>query len=277
MKGGWAMAEVTTKRIAEIRAQIEGAWEFREATISEDMDLLVREAIALLTSGAIRAAERVAPGQWVANEWVKKAILLMFKIRPSRAIEAGALHFFDKVSVQGEWQAKGARVVPPATVREGAHIERGAVLMPCFVNIGARVGAGTMIDTWSTVGSCAQVGANCHISGGVGIGGVLEPLQATPVIIEDNCFVGARSEVAEGVIVEEGAVLAMGCYVSASTRLYDATQGKELPRGRIPARAVVVPGGLPSADGTHSTYALIIKKYRDPRTDAKMALNEVLR
>ncbi|MCC5874783.1 MAG: 2,3,4,5-tetrahydropyridine-2,6-dicarboxylate N-succinyltransferase, partial [Candidatus Sumerlaeia bacterium] len=178
---------------------------------------------------------------------------------------------------QGGWAEKGCRVVPPATVRQGAHIAPAAILMPSYVNIGAWVGPGTMIDTWSTVGSCAQVGANCHISGGVGIGGVLEPLQATPVVIEDNCFIGARGEVAEGVIVREGAVLAMGCYVSASTKIYDAVAGRLLNRGEIPSRAVVVPGALPSSDGTHSTYALIIKKYRDEKTDAKTALNETLR
>jgi 2,3,4,5-tetrahydropyridine-2-carboxylate N-succinyltransferase len=208
---------------------------------------------------------------------VKKAILPHFRVSMVRPMEAGVLHFFDKVDVQGDWQRKNVRVFPPAVVRAGAHVQPGCVLMQCFVNIGAWIGSGTMIDTWSTVGSCAQVGANCHISGGVGIGGVLEPIQAAPVIIEDNCFIGARSEVAEGARIGEGAVLAMGCYLAASTRIYDAVNGGNIYRGEVPARAVVVPGALPSADGTHSTYALIIKKYRDSQTDAKTALNDILR
>lgn len=237
----------------------------------------VDKALDLLTSGEARAAERGSDGLWHAQEWVKKSILLHFKLSDNHPMEAGALHFFDKVDVQGDWSAKGVRVVPPATVRRGAHLEKGVILMPSYVNIGAYVGSGTMIDTWATVGSCAQIGSGCHISGGVGIGGVLEPLQATPVIIEDNCFVGARCEVAEGVIVRESAVLAMGCYIGKSTRIYDATRGSEIERGEIPARAVVVPGALPSKDGSHSTYALIIKKYRDAGTDAKTALNDILR
>jgi 2,3,4,5-tetrahydropyridine-2-carboxylate N-succinyltransferase len=264
--------------VLNLKATIDRIWaDQQQATISDDDHAAVRETLEQLTTGEIRAAERQPDGTWIANEWVKKAILLHFRLTHPRPMEAGALHFFDKVPVQGNWGGKAVRVVPPATVRHGAHVAKGAVLMPCYINIGAYVGSGTMIDTWSTVGSCAQVGANCHISGGVGIGGVLEPLQATPVIIEDNVFVGARGEVAEGVIVREGAVLAMGCYVSASTRIYDATQGGKLYRGEIPARAVVVPGSLPSADGTHSTYALIIKKYRDAQTDAKTALNDMLR
>ncbi len=261
----------------ELRKQIEVSWESRGETVSESADQAVKTALQLLTEGTIRAASKENGSDWVAHEWVKKAVLLSFSFRQSKPMEAGSLHFFDKVDVQGDWQNKGARVVPPATVRHGAHIAAGTILMPSYVNIGAYVDSGTMIDTWATVGSCAQIGKNCHISGGVGIGGVLEPLQATPVIIEDNCFVGARSEIAEGVIVREGAVLAMGCYVSASTRIYDATQGKQLERGEIPSRAVVVPGALPSEDGTHSTYALIIKKYRDEKTDAKTALNDILR
>lgn len=261
----------------ELRKRIEGAWNLAETTFSEEIHETVNEALRLLTAGTIRAAEKQPDGAWRANEWVKKAILLHFRLTVMRPMEAGVLHFHDKLAVQGDWPKKNVRVVPPATVRHGAHIAPGAILMPCYVNIGAYVGGGTMIDTWSTVGSCAQVGANCHISGGVGIGGVLEPLQASPVVIEDNCFIGARSEVAEGAIVREGAVLAMGCYLGASTRLYDATQGKLIPSGEVPPRAVVVPGALPSSDGTHSTYALIIKKFRDARTDAKTALNEVLR
>lgn len=262
---------------SSLESIIEAVWADSNSMPEAGARTAVASVLAGLTDGSLRAASRGDDGSWTAHEWVKKAILLHFRFSNMRPMEAGALHFFDKVDVQGDWAAKGCRVVPPATVRHGAHIAKGAVLMPCYVNIGARVGSGTMIDTWSTVGSCAQVGENCHVSGGVGIGGVLEPLQATPVIIEDNCFLGARGEVAEGVIVREGAVLAMGCYVSASTKIYDATVGKELPRGEIPSRAVVVPGALPSADGSHSTYALIIKKYRDARTDAKTALNEILR
>lgn len=263
--------------ISTLEQTIEAYWADSQSLPEAEARKAVTAVLDGLTAGTLRAASRQEDGTWTAHEWVKKGILLNFRFSEMAPMEAGELHFFDKVPVQGDWAVKGCRVVPPATVRHGAHIAKGAVLMPCYVNIGARVGSGTMIDTWSTVGSCAQVGENCHVSGGVGIGGVLEPLQATPVIIEDNCFLGARGEVAEGVIVREGAVLAMGCYVSASTKLYDATVGKELPRGEIPPRAVVVPGALPSADGTHSTYALIIKKYRDARTDAKTALNEILR
>ncbi len=262
----------------ELRRRIERAWEEREASAPGSEALgAVRETLAQLTAGTVRAATPSAGGQWEVHEWVKKAILLHFRHSDMKPMESGALHFFDKVEVQSDWTGKGARVVPPATVRHGAHVAPGTVLMPCFVNIGAWVGPGTMVDTWATVGSCAQVGARCHISGGVGIGGVLEPLQAAPVIVEDGCFIGARSEVAEGVLVREGAVLAMGCYVGASTKIYDATRGEEIPRGEIPPRAVVVPGTLPARDGTHATYALIIKKYRDERTDARTALNDILR
>lgn len=263
--------------LESLEATINAAWDNDALVGEESTRLAVADTLAALTAGKVRAATRREDGQWTAHEWVKKAILLHFRLSGMRDMDAGVLHFHDKVDIQGGWADKGCRVVPPATVRHGAHIAPGAILMPSYVNIGAWVGPGTMIDTWSTVGSCAQIGANCHISGGVGIGGVLEPLQATPVIIEDNCFIGARGEVAEGVIVREGAVLAMGCYVSASTRIYDATTGKSLDRGEIPSRAVVVPGALPSSDGTHSTYALIIKKYRDERTDAKTALNDILR
>lgn len=258
-----------------LQPTIEAAWDKRDAGLSADLAPLLESVLDQLEAGTLRAADPA--NGWSANEWVKKAILLCFRIRGMEPMDAGCLHFHDKLPIQGGWGEKGVRVVPPATVRRGAHIARGAILMPSYVNIGAHVGAGTMIDTWSTVGSCAQIGARCHISGGVGIGGVLEPLQAKPVVIEDDCFIGARSEVAEGVIVGSGAVLAMGCYVGSSTRVYDATKGEELPRGTIPPRAVVVPGGMPSADGTHSSYALIIKKYRDAKTDAKTALNEVLR
>jgi 2,3,4,5-tetrahydropyridine-2-carboxylate N-succinyltransferase len=269
--------QIRTEQQESLEGEIEGLWARRDGQLPASAKELVGEALELLTRGAIRAAAPDSEGNWVANQWVKKAILLHFRLTPSRHIAAGELSFFDKVETRGGWEESGVRVVPPATVRHGAYVAPGAILMPSFVNIGAWVGEGTMIDTWSTVGSCAQVGANCHISGGVGIGGVLEPLQAAPVVIEDNCFIGARCEVAEGVCVRKGAVLAMGCYLGASTKIYDAVHGGRILRGEVPPGAVVVPGSLPSADGTHSTYALIIKKYRDERTDAKTALNEILR
>lgn len=237
----------------------------------------VREVLDRLAAGTLRVAEPDGDGGWRVHAWIKEAILLHFRLTPSRTMEAGIFEYFDKVAVQGGWREGGPRVVPAAVVREGTHVAPGVVLMPCFVNIGAHIGPRTMIDTWATVGSCAQIGADCHISGGVGIGGVLEPVQATPVIVEDNVFIGARSEVAEGCIVREGAVLAMGCYLGRSTPIFDATAGERLPGGEIPARAVVVPGSLPSRDGSHHTYALIVKKTRDASTDARTALNEVLR
>ena len=260
----------------QLRERIEQAFEEPAQVADERLRDDVGEVLDLLTEGRIRAASK-ENGAWVVHEWVKKAILLHFRMHYMMPMEAGVLHFFDKVPVQGNWEGKGARVVPPATVRHGAHVAKGTILMPSYVNIGAYVGGGTMVDTWATIGSCAQVGENCHISGGVGIGGVLEPLQAAPVIVEDNCFVGARCEIAEGVRVAEGAVLAMGCYIGASTKIYDAVGGGKILHGEVPAGAVVVPGALPSKDGTHSTYAVIIKKYRDERTDAKTALNEILR
>lgn len=255
------------------------AWDHRtDAAAIEAATPAVGAVIRALGLGQLRVADPPATpeGSWSVNEWVKKAILLHFRQSPMRRIEAGELAFWDKVDVVHDWETRGVRVVPGAVVREGAHIEPGAILMPCFVNIGARVGAGTMIDTWSTVGSCAQIGRDCHISGGVGIGGVLEPPQAAPVVIEDNVFIGARSEVAEGVRVREGCVLAMGCYLGASTRIFNAMTGKVI-EGELPPRSVVVPGALPSRDGSHQTYALIIKKWRDDKTDARTALNDVLR
>ncbi len=254
---------------------IEAAWENPGAAGESEIRRAVAETLAALESGRIRVSEKNG-AEWVVNEWVKKAILLHFKHSSMQPMEAGVLHFFDKVDVQGGWKNSGPRVVPPATVRAGAYVSPGAVLMPSYINIGAYVDEGTMIDTWSTVGSCAQIGRNCHISGGVGIGGVLEPMQATPVIIEDGVFIGARSEVAEGCIVREGAVLAMGCYLGKSTKIHNAITGETM-FGEIPPRAVVVPGALPSRDGTHHTYALIMKKIRDEKTDARTALNEILR
>ena len=258
----------------DIADQINALWE--QDSLGDADVKVIDEAIALLDRGEVRVAEK-RKGEWVVNEWTKKAVLLYFRTHESEEMTAGPAEWFDKVPLKSGWRAAGVRSVPTAVARHGSFVERGAVLMPCFINIGARVGAGTMIDTWSTVGSCAQVGADCHISGGVGLGGVLEPLQASPVIIEDNVFIGARSEVAEGVIVEEGAVLAMGSFVAASTKIYSVPEDRVLEPGRIPARSVCVPGSLVSRDGSHSTYALIIKKQRDERTDARTALNALLR
>ncbi len=236
----------------------------------------------LLDSGAARVAEKGADGQWHVNEWLKKAVLLSFRLNDNVPIPSGYTQFYDKVGLKyaqhdaEQFRAEGVRVVPPAVVRRGAYIARNVVLMPSYVNIGAYVGEGTMVDTWATVGSCAQIGRNVHLSGGVGIGGVLEPLQANPTIIEDGCFIGARSEVVEGVVVEEGAVLSMGVYVGQSTRIYDREQDKIL-YGRIPAGAVVVPGSLPAANGKYGLYAAVIVKRVDAQTRAKVGINELLR
>jgi 2,3,4,5-tetrahydropyridine-2-carboxylate N-succinyltransferase len=259
--------------IHKLAARVDQIWAGEEAADAREV---VKQALDLLDSGAIRVAEKVG-GEWTVNEWVKKAVLLHFRYSDNREMTAGPIEWFDKVALKTNWREAKVRSVPTAIARYGSFIEEGAVLMPCYINIGARVGAGTMIDTWSTVGSCAQVGKNCHISGGVGIGGVLEPLQASPVIIEDDVFFGARGEAAEGVVIEEGAVLAMGCYVAGSTKIYSVPEGRELPPGRIPARSVCVPGALASRDGSHQTYAIIIKKYRDERTDARTALTSILR
>lgn len=263
----------TEMDLQTLAARVDSLWAGEDAADARDV---VSQTLALLDSGVIRVAEKVG-GMWTVHEWVKKAVLLHFRYAENREMTAGPVEWFDKVALKTGWRGAKVRCVPTAIARYGSFIEQGAVLMPCYVNIGARVGSGTMIDTWSTVGSCAQVGRNCHISGGVGIGGVLEPLQASPVIVEDDVFVGARGELAEGVVVEEGAVLAMGCYVAASTKIYSVPEGRELPPGRIPARSVCVPGSLPSRDGSHHTYAIIIKKQRDERTDARTALTSLLR
>jgi 2,3,4,5-tetrahydropyridine-2-carboxylate N-succinyltransferase len=241
----------------------------------------VDEALGLLDSGAARVAEKI-DGAWRVNEWLKKAVLLSFRLFDNRPLEAGYTRFYDKVPLkyaghdEARFRAEGVRVVPPAVVRRGAFVARNVVLMPSYVNVGAHVGEGTMVDTWATVGSCAQIGRNVHLSGGVGIGGVLEPLQASPTIVEDDCFIGARSEVVEGVVVEEGAVLSMGVYVGQSTRIYDRERD-EVSYGRIPAGAVVVPGSLPSADGRYSLYCAVIVKRVDAQTRAKVGINELLR
>jgi len=232
-------------------------------------------------TGSARVAEQ-KDGIWAVNEWLKKAVLLYFRTRDNTVMDAGFTRFFDKLplkyarSTEEELRASGARVVPHAVVRRGAFVAPNVVLMPCYVNIGAYVGAGSMVDTWATVGSCAQIGRNVHLSGGVGIGGVLEPLQATPTIIEDDCFIGARSEIVEGVVVEAGSVISMGVFIGQSTRIYDRTSGQVL-QGRIPAGSVVVPGTLPSADGRYGLYCAVIVKRVDAQTRAKTSINDLLR
>ena len=241
----------------------------------------VQKALALLDSGKARVAEK-RDGQWVVNEWLKKAVLLSFRLTDNGLMRGSETNYWDKVPAKfgkykpQDFRKAGFRVVPPATVRRGAYIAPNVVLMPSYVNIGAYVDEGTMVDTWATVGSCAQIGKNVHLSGGVGIGGVLEPLQAAPTIIEDNCFVGARSEVVEGVVVEQGAVISMGVYLGKSTKIYNRLTG-EISYGRIPAGSVVVSGNLPSADGKYSLYCAVIVKQVDAQTRAKVGINELLR
>ncbi|MBC7656030.1 MAG: 2,3,4,5-tetrahydropyridine-2,6-dicarboxylate N-succinyltransferase [Frankiaceae bacterium] len=271
---------------AELRSAIEDAFDRRGSLTTEEIDESVRprvqQAISLLESGEARVAEPV-DGGWLVNEWLKKAVLLYFRCNDMRVMDAGAPGpFWDKVPTRFEgfdeaaFRSLGARVVPGAVVRRGACIGKDVVLMPSFVNIGAYVGAATMVDTWATVGSCAQIGARCHLSGGVGIGGVLEPLQAAPTIIEDDCFVGARSEVVEGVVVERGSVIGMGVFIGQSTRIYHRGTG-EVSYGRVPAGSVVVSGSLPAADGSHSLYCAVIVKQVDAKTRSKTSVNDLLR
>ena len=270
-----------------MKALIDSAWEdragFSPGKAPADLLQAVEECLDGLESGRFRVAEPLGPpGEWKVNQWLKKAVLLSFRLYKNEVIDAGFTRFYDKLPLRWSCDSgtgideTGARVVPPATVRRGAHIGHDAVLMPSYVNIGAHVGNGTMVDTWATVGSCAQIGANVHLSGGVGIGGVLEPLQANPTIIEDDCFIGARSEVVEGVIVERGSVLSMGVYIGQSTRIYNRATG-EILRGRVPAGSVVVPGALPAADGSHSLYCAVIVKQVDAKTRASTGVNEILR
>jgi 2,3,4,5-tetrahydropyridine-2-carboxylate N-succinyltransferase len=255
--------------------------EYTPAATPREVRDAVEACIAMLENGEARVAEPVAGG-WRVNQWLKKAVLMYFRIRDNEVTRGSLTHYYDKVPLR--WADADdesiadthARVVPIATVRRGAFIDHDAVLMPCYVNIGARVGARTMVDTWATIGSCAQIGSGVHISGGVGIGGVLEPLQAAPTIIEDDCFIGARSEIVEGVIVEKGCVLSMGVHIGQSTRIYNRETG-EITRGRVPSGSVVVPGSLPAADGSHSLYAAIIVKQVDEQTRAKTSVNELLR
>ena len=269
----------------QLQSIIDLAWEGRaqiNAVNSPEVREAVESVIADLNKGRIRVAERESVGQWKVNQWVKKAVLLSFRLNDNQLMHAGELTFFDKVKTKfshisdEEVRAAGVRVVPPAVARHGSYLAKNVILMPSYVNIGAYVDEGTMVDTWATVGSCAQIGKNVHLSGGVGIGGVLEPLQANPTIIEDNCFIGARSEVVEGVIVEENSVISMGVYIGQSTKIYDRATG-EVTYGRIPAGSVVVSGNLPSADGKYSRYCAVIVKRVDAQTRAKTSINELLR
>ncbi|MBT8572022.1 2,3,4,5-tetrahydropyridine-2,6-dicarboxylate N-succinyltransferase [Polynucleobacter paneuropaeus] len=270
-----------------IQNTIEQAWENRANLSPQAVSAEIRQAVNAvlegLNSGTIRVAERQSVGKWEVNQWVKKAVLLSFRLEDNKPMSAGGYtQFYDKVPskfenyTEADFAAGGFRVVPPAIARRGSFIGKNAVLMPSYVNIGAYVGEGTMVDTWATVGSCAQIGKNVHLSGGVGIGGVLEPIQAGPVIIEDNCFIGARSEVVEGVVIEENSVLSMGVFIGQSTKIYDRETG-EVHYGRVPAGSVVVPGSIPASNGKYSLYAAIIVKKVDAQTRAKTAINELLR
>jgi 2,3,4,5-tetrahydropyridine-2,6-dicarboxylate N-succinyltransferase len=269
----------------ELQNTIDLAWESR-ASLTPENAPEIREAveavIADLNKGRIRVAERQGVGQWSVNQWVKKAVLLSFRLHDNQLMRAGDLGFYDKVQTKfahldaDEMRATGVRVVPPAVARRGSYLAKNVVLMPSYVNIGAYVDEGTMIDTWATVGSCAQIGRNVHLSGGVGIGGVLEPLQANPTIIEDNCFIGARSEVVEGVIVEENSVLSMGVYIGQSTPIYDREKD-EVSYGRIPSGSVVISGSMPKAGGKYSLYCAVIVKRVDAQTRAKTSINDLLR
>ncbi|MBR9813634.1 2,3,4,5-tetrahydropyridine-2,6-dicarboxylate N-succinyltransferase [bacterium] len=268
-----------------LAAQIDAAFDARDNLSPESAPADVRDAVNAALAGLDAGTWRVAePGDdgWTVNQWLKKAVLLSFRLNPNVPIDGGFTQYFDKVpSKYAGWTAEqfsdaGVRVVPPAVVRKGAHVASGAVLMPSYVNIGAYVGGGSMVDTWATVGSCAQIGRNVHLSGGVGIGGVLEPLQANPTIIEDDCFIGARSEVVEGVIVEQGAVLSMGVFIGQSTPIYDRESG-DISFGRVPAGAVVVPGSLPKDGGRYSLTCAVIVKRVDAKTRAKVGINNLLR
>ncbi|WP_334135013.1 2,3,4,5-tetrahydropyridine-2,6-dicarboxylate N-succinyltransferase [Tepidimonas sp.] len=270
----------------QLQQIIENAWDNRaqlspDSAPQEVIDA-VEHVIDELNTGRLRVATREGVGRWTVHQWIKKAVLLSFRLHDNELMRAGDLAFYDKVKTKfahlsaQEMAAAGVRVVPPAVARRGSFIARGAILMPSYVNIGAYVDEGTMVDTWATVGSCAQVGKNVHLSGGVGLGGVLEPLQANPTIIEDNCFIGARSEIVEGVIVEENSVISMGVYIGQSTPIYDRTTG-EILYGRVPAGSVVISGSLPKEGGKYSLYAAIIVKRVDAQTRAKTSLNELLR
>ena len=268
-----------------LQQTIDAAWErrteFSPTSAPADVKNAVAETLDNLDSGSIRVAEKIN-GEWVTHQWIKKAVLLSFRLKDNDIMDGGNTKYFDKVDSKfanytaQDFQKGGYRVVPPAIARKGSFIAKNAVLMPSYVNIGAYVDEGTMVDTWATVGSCAQIGKNVHLSGGVGIGGVLEPVQANPTIIEDNCFIGARSEVVEGVIVGEGSVISMGVYLGQSTKIYNRESG-EVSYGKIPPGSVVVSGNLPSSDGKYSLYCAVIVKQVDAKTRAKTSINELLR
>ncbi|MEJ0005550.1 MAG: 2,3,4,5-tetrahydropyridine-2,6-dicarboxylate N-succinyltransferase [Steroidobacteraceae bacterium] len=271
----------TQKLKVLIEAAFEKRAEISPKNISRELFAGIETTIELLDKGTLRVAEKVS-GQWIVHQWLKKAVLLYFRARENEVIDAGFARFYDKVPLKyanysaADFRTDGTRVVPHAMVRKGAYVAPSAVLMPSFVNIGGYVDSGAMVDTWVTVGSCAQIGKNVHLSGGVGIGGVLEPLQANPTIIEDDCFIGARSEIVEGVIVETGSVISMGVFIGQSTKIYDRTTGEVL-QGRVPAGSVVVSGSLPAADGRYSLYCAVIVKKVDAQTRAKTSINELLR
>jgi 2,3,4,5-tetrahydropyridine-2,6-dicarboxylate N-succinyltransferase len=277
---------MTQDNLQSLQTTIDAAWEDRAKlspkSAPQDIGDAVDDVISRLNNGTLRVATRESVGVWTVHQWIKKAVLLSFRLKDNELMRAGELGFFDKVKTkfshlsEDEMRATGIRVVPPAVARHGSFIAKGAILMPSYVNIGAWVGEGTMVDTWATVGSCAQVGNNVHLSGGVGLGGVLEPLQANPTIIEDNCFIGARSEVVEGVIVEENSVISMGVYLGQSTPIYDR-EADTVTYGRIPAGSVVVSGNLPKAGGKYSMYCAVIVKRVDAKTRATTSLNDLLR
>ncbi|HEX4998434.1 MAG TPA: 2,3,4,5-tetrahydropyridine-2,6-dicarboxylate N-succinyltransferase [Terriglobia bacterium] len=270
----------------QLETIINHAWENRAlinmASATAELRQAVEHVIGELDAGRLRVATRQGVGQWTTHQWIKKAVLLSFRLNDNVIMRSGDLGFFDKVqtkfsaSTEAEMKATGVRVVPPAVARRGSFLAKGVILMPSYVNIGAYVDEGTMVDTWATVGSCAQIGKGVHLSGGVGIGGVLEPIQANPTIIEDNCFVGARSEIVEGVVVEENSVISMGVYIGQSTKIYDRETG-EIFYGRIPAGSVVVSGNLPASNGRYSLYCAVIVKRVDAQTRAKTSLNDLLR
>jgi 2,3,4,5-tetrahydropyridine-2-carboxylate N-succinyltransferase len=270
----------------QLQTLIDNAWENRAnlsvTSAPKEVVDAVEHVIGELNGGRLRVATRQDVGQWTVHQWIKKAVLLSFRLKDNELMRAGDLGFYDKVPTkfshlsEAEMKASGVRVVPPAVARRGSYIAKGAILMPSYVNIGAYVDEGTMVDTWATVGSCAQIGKHVHLSGGVGIGGVLEPVQAGPTIIEDNCFIGARSEVVEGVVVEENSVISMGVYLGQSTPIYDRATGT-ISYGRIPSGSVVISGSLPKDNGKYNLYAAIIVKRVDAQTRAKTSLNDLLR
>lgn len=264
-----------------IEQAFEDRAQYSPSTMPSEIKDAINQVLASLDNGSLRVAEK-KDGEWIVNQWAKKAVLLSFRMNDNQQMPSGALQFYDKVPTKfADWTDEqflqsGIRVVPPAVARKGSFIAKNVILMPSYVNIGAYVDEGTMVDTWATVGSCAQIGKNVHLSGGVGIGGVLEPLQANPTIIEDNCFIGARSEIVEGVVVEEGSVISMGVFIGQSTKIYDRETG-EISYGRVPAGSVVVSGSLPSKDGSHSLYCAVIVKKVDAQTRAKTSINDLLR